>query len=253
MTSATTNGVTLSFDVTGPEAAPVVVFSNSLGADATMWDGVVPIVAERYRCLTYDTRGHGRSGSSDAVVSVDDLATDLSGLLDHVGVASAHIAGLSLGGMTAQALASSHPERMRSEILMATTAHLPPEQFWLDRAETVRQRGTEAVVDALVPRWFTPAFVAARPDIIDKMRRALLGVDRVGYGRCCEAIGSMDLRDRLRTISVPTLVIAGALDPVTPPSMSEALQRRHNRRGTRYHAGRSAHAGGRAARRPLPA
>ncbi len=223
MTTATVNGVQFAFDLTGPEDAPLVVFSNSLGANTAMWDDVVPIVAGRYRCLTYDTRGHGRSGSSDAVVTVDDLASDLTGLMDHIGVRQAHIAGLSLGGMTAQALASRRPERMRSEILMATTAHLPPEKFWRDRAETVRQRGPEVVVDALIPRWFTPEFIAARPDIIDKMRRALLSIDRVGYGRCCEAIGSMDLRDRLGSITMPTLVIAGALDPVTTPAMAEVI------------------------------
>ena len=141
MPTARVNGIDLHYELDGPERAPLVVFSNSLGATARMWDGVVAHLSNRFRCLRYDTRGHGRSGSSDAEISIDDLAADLKGLLDAVGVARAHVVGLSLGGMTAQAFALNNPGAVASLTLIATAAHLPTRDFWNQRAALVRREG----------------------------------------------------------------------------------------------------------------
>jgi 3-oxoadipate enol-lactonase/4-carboxymuconolactone decarboxylase len=224
MSTATVNGIDLFYELAGPQNAPLVAFSNSLGSTTIMWDAVVPALAGRYRCLTYDTRGHGRSGSSDRPASIDDLADDLAGLLDILKVERAHIVGLSLGGMTGQALASRKPERVASLTLIATSAYLPPVDFWHTRAATVKASGPEAVVDQIIPRWFTEAFRSRDPDAVARVRDELMGIDRAGYGRCCEAIAAMDLRDRLSDIAAPTLVMVGAEDPVTTPAMAEALR-----------------------------
>jgi 3-oxoadipate enol-lactonase/4-carboxymuconolactone decarboxylase len=177
----------------------------------------------RYRCLRYDTRGHGLSGSSDRPTTIDDLATDLRSLLDSLKIEKAHIVGLSLGGMTGQALASRHPKRVASLVLIATAAHLPPADFWHTRAATVRADGPGAVVDQIIPRWFTEGFRKRHPEAVARVRDAFMGIDRAGYARCCEAIATMDLRDRLAKIAAPTLVMVGADDPVTTPAMAEAL------------------------------
>jgi 3-oxoadipate enol-lactonase/4-carboxymuconolactone decarboxylase len=226
MPRLTVNGVELFHEITGPEGAPVVVFSNSLGSTLEMWDGVVPALSRSFRCLRYDTRGHGRSGSSAAPITIDDLADDLAALLDALGIDRAHIAGLSLGGMTAMALASRRPERVASLMLIATSPYLPPADFWNGRAETVRSRGAEAVVDTIVPRWFTAPFRERDPEAVSAVRQAFLGIEPAGYGRCCEALGAMDIRDRLAKITAPTLVFVGAEDPVTPPAMAEDIRQR---------------------------
>ena len=134
-----TNEVELFYDLTGPENAPVVAFSNSIGTTLEMWDRQVPALSDRYRCLRYDTRGHGRSQVLDQPVTIGDLADDLAGLLDALGVEKAHIVGLSLGGMTAQAFGARYPERAQSLVLMATSAYLP--HGWDERAATVRAQG----------------------------------------------------------------------------------------------------------------
>jgi 3-oxoadipate enol-lactonase/4-carboxymuconolactone decarboxylase len=226
MPRLTVNGVELFHEITGPEGAPVVVFSNSLGSTLEMWDSVVPALSRSFRCLRYDTRGHGRSGSSAAPITIDDLADDLAALLDALGIGSAHVAGLSLGGMTAMALASRRPERVASLMLIATSPYLPPADFWNGRAETVRSRGAEAVVDTIVPRWFTASFRERDPAAVSAVRQAFLGIEPAGYGRCCEALGAMDIRDRLAKITAPTLVLVGAEDPVTPPAMAEDIRQR---------------------------
>ena len=224
MPKAAVNGIELYYEIDGPEGAPVIVFSNSLGASTRMWDGVVAPLSGRYRCLRYDTRGHGRSGSVDVAVSIDDLANDLVGLLDAVGVKRAHIVGLSIGGMTAQALGVARPGYVASLTLIATSAHLPPPEFWNARATVVRKDGTAPIVATLLPRWFTTPFREKNQEAVERTRRDLLEVERFGYARCCEAIGAMDFRQRIAAITAPTLAIAGAEDPVTPPAMLEEIR-----------------------------
>jgi 3-oxoadipate enol-lactonase/4-carboxymuconolactone decarboxylase len=217
----TANGVELFYELSGPEGAPVVVFSNSLGTTLAMWDAQVAALSGSFRCLRYDTRGHGRSNVVDAPFAVDDLAADLAGLLDALGIAKAHVVGLSLGGMTGQILAATRPEKVDRLVLCATSAYMPPRNLWQERADVVRLKGMEAVADSVIARWFTPAHQASPG--AQATRRDLLRIDPVGYARCCEAIGAMDLRERIGAITAPTLVVAGAEDPATPVAMAEEI------------------------------
>lgn len=217
------NDIDLTYEFSGPSGAPVLVLSNSLGTTLAMWDGVAKRLRGRYRILRYDTRGHGGSATRDAETRIDDLAADLLGLLDALGIARAHLAGLSLGGMTVQAAAAAAPERVLSLTLMATSAHLPSPESWGERAATVRAQGTAAIVEATLGRWFTPAFSAQAPAAVAAIREAFVACDPVGYAVCCGAIGRMDLRPVLGRIGAPTLVIAGRDDPATPPAMAEAI------------------------------
>ena len=220
MPQMTVNGATLFYDVTGPDGAPVVAFSNSIGTTHEMWEAQAQALQGAYRVLRYDTRGHGRSPAVAGPATIEMLADDLAGLLDGLGIARAHVAGLSLGGMTAQSLAARHPARIERLVLMATAAHLPGN--WAERAALVQAEGMAAIADAVVSRWFTPAF---RPDPrVAALRKDFLAIDPAGYAACCLAIDAMDLRPGLAAITAPTLIIAGADDPATPPAMSEALR-----------------------------
>lgn len=216
------NGVTLNYAVEGPEGAPVVAFSNSLGTTLAMWDAQARALSSTFRCLRYDTRGHGGSPVVETAFAVDDLAADLGALLDALGIAKAHVVGLSLGGMTGQVLAATRPDLVDKLVLVATSAHMPPESAWRERAETVRARGMAAVADGVITRWFTPAGrdgAGAR----ETLRILVEEIDPAGYARACEAIGRMDLRGLIGAITAPTLVISGADDPATPPAMGEEI------------------------------
>lgn len=220
------NGIELFYALSGPDEAPVVVFSNSIGTTLDMWDGLVPALADRYRCLRYDTRGHGHSPVVDRPIGIADLADDLAGLLDALDIAKAHVVGLSLGGMTAQAFALKYPERLDRLVLMATAAHLPPPEAWRGRAETVRAQGMGAIVEAVIPRWFTPSFIQQAPDRVAAVRERFLANDPRGYARCCEAIAAMDLRGDISRIAALTLILAGADDPATPVAMMAEIRDR---------------------------
>jgi 3-oxoadipate enol-lactonase/4-carboxymuconolactone decarboxylase len=220
------NGIEVFYDLAGPEGAPIVVFSNSIGTTLEMWDAQARALSDRYRCLRYDTRGHGRSEVVDRLISIDDLADDLAGLVEALGIEKAHVVGLSLGGMTAQAFALRHAARVKSLTLMATASYLGPPEAWAERAATVRAKGMGTIADAVLARWFSPFFAAEAPDIVARWGERFLAIDPRGYAVCCAAIEHMDLRPAIGAIRTPTLIIAGADDPATPVTMMEEIRSR---------------------------
>ena len=209
--------------VTGREDGPVVVLSNSLGSTYKMWNAQVAALEERYRVVRYDTRGHGYSPVPGGPYSIDDLADDLVALLDRLGIGQAHLVGLSLGGMTAMRVAARNPDRVDRLALLCTGAALPPASAWTDRAATVRAGGSATVAKAVVERWFTAEFLAAHPDVRATHEAMVAATPAEGYAGCCEAIAGLDLRDDLAFIKAPTLAIAGADDPATPPAKLEEI------------------------------
>ncbi|MCV2487861.1 3-oxoadipate enol-lactonase [Geodermatophilus sp. YIM 151500] len=216
------SAVAVSYTVDGPAGAPVVVLSNSLGATRGMWDPQVPPLAERYRVITYDTRGHGDSPAPDGPYTLDDLTDDLLALLDEVGARRAHVVGLSLGGMTAMRLAARDPGRVDRLAVLCTSAKTDAQGF-LDRAAAARSGGTAALAPTVVSRWLTPSFAAGRPELVARLEGMIAAADDDGYAACCEVVAAMDLREDLGRITAPTLVISGAEDPALPPEHQKAI------------------------------
>ena len=214
--------VEVSHTVDGPEDAPVVVLSNSLGATRAMWDPQVPVLAERYRVVTYDTRGHGTSPAPAGPYSLDDLVDDVLALLDRVGARRAHVAGLSLGGMTALRLAAREPQRVHRLAVLCSSAKTEPQGF-LDRAAAARADGTASFAPAVVSRWLTPSYAAEHPDLVARLEAMVAGADDEGYAACAEVVGRVDLREDLSRITAPTLVVSGAEDPALPPAHQQAI------------------------------
>jgi 3-oxoadipate enol-lactonase/4-carboxymuconolactone decarboxylase len=203
--------------VDGPGDAPVVLLAGPLGSTLEMWEPQVPALAEHFRVVRYDARGHGRSPVPAGPYALDDLVDDVLALLDRLRVPKAHVVGLSLGGMTALRLAARAPERVDRLAVLCTSALLGPRRAWEDRARLVRTEGTSAVADAVVARWLTPSLRRTRPDLVRSLRAMVAATPAEGYAGCCEAIAHMDLRDDLRRVVAPTLAVAGADDPATPP------------------------------------
>jgi 3-oxoadipate enol-lactonase len=220
---ATEGAVAVNHVLEGPEDAPVLVLSNSLGTTLEMWDDQAPALRERFRLLRYDGRGHGGFPAPPGPYAIGNLGRDVLSLLDRLEVVRASFCGLSIGGMVGMWLASEVPERFERLVLCCTAARLDPEA-WQARAEKVRAEGVGAVVDVVVERWFTPQFRASRPETFEWAGRMLRETDAEGYAGCCEAIRDMDLRDRLASITAPTLVISGADDPAIPPEHGEIIR-----------------------------
>ncbi|MEH0927288.1 3-oxoadipate enol-lactonase [Micromonospora sp. CPCC 205558] len=206
----------LHLTVDGPAAAPVLLLGSSLGTAAAMWEPQVPALAQRFRVIRYDHLGHGRSAVPPGPYTLDLLGRELLRTLDDLDVPWVHYAGLSLGGMVGMWLATYAPDRVRRLALLCTSASLGPPEQWRERAATVRAGGLPTIAEAVVARWFTPAFAAARPEVVAAHHGMLTATPPDGYAACCEAIAAMDLRPDLGRVAAPTLVIAGADDPATP-------------------------------------
>ncbi|MDL9935304.1 3-oxoadipate enol-lactonase [Gordonia sp. ABSL1-1] len=218
------SAVEVDAEVTGRPDGPTVLLSNSLGSDRRMWDAQLPELERHFRVIRYDTRGHGLSPVPPAgMATIDDLADDVVALLDRLDVASCHVIGLSLGGMTAMRIAARNPERVQRLALLCTGAQLPPATGWTERAALVRRSGAAAVAESVVGRWFTAAYLSANPDRRRHFEEMVAATSSEGYASCCEAIAGMDLRDQLGAITAPTLAVAGADDVATPPSRLQEI------------------------------
>lgn len=226
---ATVNGVAIAYTLEGPREAPVVTLSHPLGATRRLWDAQAARLARRFRVLRYDTRGHGESAVPPGPYTVDQMAEDLRGLLDSLRIERTHFVGLSMGGLVGMAAASSFPQRIRSLALCDTTACYGPalRPMWADRIRTAETAGmTEALIEATMAIWFTPAFRERERAVVDGVRAMLRATDPAGYAAAIRAIGFIDLTPRLAAIRCPTLVVVGEQDPGTTPAMARAIHER---------------------------
>ncbi|GGU66323.1 3-oxoadipate enol-lactonase [Pseudomonas laurentiana] len=211
----------LNYQIDGPEGAPVLVLSNSLGTNLHMWDTQLPAFAAHFRVLRYDTRGHGQSLVTEGPYSIEQLGRDVLALLDALQIERAHFCGLSMGGLIGQWLGINAGHRLNRLIVCNTAAKIGAPEVWNPRIETVLRDGQVAMVglrDASIERWFTPAYAAAHPDQAKRITDMLAATSPQGYAANCAAVRDADFRDQLSEIKVPLLVISGSADAVTPPS-----------------------------------
>ncbi|WP_254206899.1 bifunctional 3-oxoadipate enol-lactonase/4-carboxymuconolactone decarboxylase PcaDC [Nocardia alni] len=202
----------------GDSGSPVVVFIGSIGSDATMWGPQAHVLAERFRVICVDHRGHGKSPVVPGPYSMADLGGDVVALLNRLGVGRVHLVGLSLGGAVAQWIAAHHASRVRTLTLLCTSPAFTPARGWIDRAEIVRTQGLSSIAEQIVERWFTPGLAERDPELVRRHLEMVRGISDEGYAGCCEALAGWDGRADLVRIVAPTLAIAGEQDPATPPA-----------------------------------
>lgn len=205
-----------------------VVLSHALGADLHLWDDFAAALAPQHEVLRYDHRGHGGSAVPAGHYSQDDLVDDAARLIREWGRGPVVFVGISMGGMVAQGLAVRHPELLRGVVIAHSSARYPDEvrAMWAQRIAAIEQGGLAAIADATMERWFTPAFRAAQPEVVERTRQTLLRSSPAGYIACGRAVAAVDWLDSLSSVKTPALVIAGAQDAGAPPAMSEAIASR---------------------------
>jgi 3-oxoadipate enol-lactonase len=219
------NGVEIAYRFDGPAAGRVVLLSNSLMSSFEMWDWTLPALADRYRVLRYDMRGHGRSATTPGPYSIAMLADDAAALLDALGIGAAHIVGLSMGGMIGQQLGARYPDKVLSLALCDTASEMPPRSLWEERLAIARSQGIAGLADGTIRRWFTAPFIERAPGDIDKVRRMILATGVEGYIACASAVRDMAQTTMLLKIRKPTLVMTGRQDPACTVDQSTVLNR----------------------------
>lgn len=215
----------LHYEVAGPEDAPLLVLSNSLGTTMDMWLPQMPAFLEHFRVLRYDTRGHGQSSVTQGPYTIAQLGADVVALLDHLHIERAHFCGLSMGGMTGIWLGVHAAQRIDRLVLCNTSAAIGVPEVWNARIAKVRQEGMDAIVDNVMSRWFTADFLAHAPAQVARVKAMLRNTSPHGYVANCAAVRDMDQRALLSAITAPTLVIGGKHDQATPPEHGELIAR----------------------------
>ena len=219
------NGIHMHYETAGPEDAPVVLFSHSLGSSGVMWDGEFAALQERYRVVRYDTRGHGGTDAPEGAYDLNLLGDDAMALMDALSLGPVHWVGLSMGGMIGQNIALREPGRFLSMSLCDTSAYMPPEAraVWDDRIEAASGEGMEALAESTMQRWFTPDHLRGDPPEVAPIRQQFLATPVAGFVGCCHALKQLDYIDRLAEVDKPTMIIVGEEDMGTPVAASEAM------------------------------
>ena len=210
--------VTLHYRTQGPEEAPALVFSNSLGTDFRIWDPLVEHLPPGLRVVRYDKRGHGLSDLPAGEWGMAEHVADAAGLIDHLGLTDVVFCGLSVGGMIAQGLAAERPDLVRALILCDTGAKLGTPEMWEERIRTALGPGIATLADAVLERWFTPDFRATNPTF-PAYRNMLCRTPPGGYAGTCAAIRDTDLLDSTARLRLPCLAVCGDQDGSTPPDL----------------------------------
>jgi 3-oxoadipate enol-lactonase len=207
----------------GPDQAPVVMMSNSLMSDHTMWDPQLAVLTKRFRVLRYDTRGHGASETTPGPYTIELLARDAAALMDALDLPAVHFVGLSMGGMIAQYLAAFYGGKIKSLALCDTASEMPPPEMWNERFAVARAKGIEGLADSTLKRWFTPHFLAAGGPAIDKVADMIRSTGADGYIACASGVRDMSQTDILARIKAPTVIIVGRQDPACTLAQSQVL------------------------------
>lgn len=198
-----------------------IVFLNSLGTDFRIWDAVARKLPAEIPVLRMDKRGHGLSDLG--AIDIPTLAGDAIALMDHVGIASALICGVSVGGLIAQEIAVSRPDRARGLVLSNTGSKIGSDEIWNPRIDAVMTHGIEPIADAVLERWFAKSFRENAPAETAGYRNMLCRTTAEGYAGTCAAIRDADLTAAIASIAVPTACISGSEDLATPPDLLTRL------------------------------
>jgi 3-oxoadipate enol-lactonase len=217
------NGIDIRCEIEGD--GPLVVLSHALACDLSMWDEQAAALRSSYRVLRYDSRGHGSTTAPEGAYTLEQLAEDAHALLSNLGLSQVHWVGLSMGGIVGQFFALSHCAMLGSLTLCDTTSRssaAAASTLW-DRIRTARESGMEALVEATLQRWFTPAFRLGHQHVMDRVATMIRSTPVLGYVGCCQALTRFDVTDRLAALAVPALILVGDQDSNAPPDTARAM------------------------------
>jgi 3-oxoadipate enol-lactonase len=224
MSDLETDGIKLNVSFAGDSSAPGLILAHPLGANLQVWDAITPALAEKFRVVRFDARGHGQSPRPEGPYALADLAGDVLATMDAYGIERAHFLGQSMGGAIGQWLMIHAPERLDKVVLANTASYFPSAASWNARIRSARENGMAELAPMVAQRWLTADFRNARPEVAQKIEEMLRASDPLGYAACCSALRDADLRDAILAAPPrPALVIVGEYDASTPPELGVSL------------------------------
>ncbi len=213
------NGITINYQIDGPEGAPWVVLSNSLATSIAMWDDQAEALKDKFRVLRYDQRGHGSTDTPAGRYTYDTLLADAIGLLDALSIKKAHFGGLSMGGATALGLAERHPDRFDRIMVFDSPCQSTPQssQQWEERIAVAQKQGIEALVEPTIARWVPADILATKAPHVDKIRAMIRATPVDGFIGCAAALADHDYASAVATVKHQVLFLTGEKDGAAAP------------------------------------
>lgn len=224
---ARVNGTELNMALAGDKTRPALFLVHSLASSHEMWGLQVPIFARHFQVIALDLRGHGASAAPPGAYTLDQLADDVVGVADHLGLDRFHFCGLSIGGLVGQSLGLRHGNRLHKLVLSSTftgPVNAEGKKGWDDRIAAATAQGMGGQVDGTMGRWLSAEFQNSAPRSSQMIRDVIAATPVAGFTGCALAIRDMTLEpDQLRAIKTPTLVIAGEKDPGATPAAGQRV------------------------------
>jgi 3-oxoadipate enol-lactonase len=218
-------GTELSYEARGEGPALLLLHAFPLGL--AMWDEQARALSSAFQVVRFDCRGFGGSPPGDALLSMERIADDAVAVLDHLDLPAAAVCGVSMGGYAAFALVRRHPTRLRALVLADTKPGADTDQARETRAQQaakVRREGASAIADAVLPKLLGKTTHASRPQVVARVKEIILANPARGISDALAGLAARaDSTPTLREIRVPTLIVCGEEDAITPPSESEAM------------------------------
>ncbi|MBT9244755.1 alpha/beta hydrolase [Gemmobacter fulvus] len=204
---------------------PALFLIHGIGARKTGFAKVVAALKDRFTCISYDLRGHGDSPLPEGRFGLEDLVDDLEALRDRLGIAQAHFAGHSLGGMIGPAYAHRYPDRVLSLGLLSTAAFRTEDDSAKVKAVVaqMRDKGIGQVLDTLTARWFTDAFAAAHPEVIAWRKQQVLDTPAEVFLTVFDIYAETEMAPWLHEVAAPALVLTGELDGGCNPRLNQQI------------------------------
>src|ERR1051325_545385 len=211
------------YQCAGRDDRLALLFANSLSSDLRIWDDLTERLSGQFKIIRYDHRGHGLSDAPPPPYSAEELAGDVIALLDHLEIRQAVLCGVSVGGLIAQAAGVKYPERVRALVLSDTGPRIGSIDSWQQRIEMIQTDGVVSIEKMTMERWFSVGFRERRPADARGYANMLRQTSTDGYVGTCSVLRDGDLRDAVKNIRCPTLVLCGEEDIATPPELSRDL------------------------------
>ena len=221
------NGHYLNVKTEGDNANPTIIFSNSLGSDLNMWEPQVNFFKNNFHIVRYDKRGHGLSSDIKGPYSFDILEEDVIKIMNDLNIEKSHFVGLSMGGMTSLGLGLKYADRFNKLICCAARADMPPPaiEAWDQRISIVKEKGTEALIEGSIERWFSEGFRFddANKETLNKTSNMIKNTSDNGYIGSCEAIKGLNYLKDLSNLTKDFLYVAGESDIGAPALHMEEM------------------------------
>ena len=226
MTTTRIDDIQLAYDDVGVGHAVVLIHGYPF--NRSLWTEQTEALTSRFRVVTPDLRGFGESDSSEGPVTMNRMAQDVAELMDQLGIEQAVIGGLSMGGYVALAFVKQFPSRVKALVLADTRAQADTEegkQTRSQQAEKALSEGMAGIADAMLPKLLTPDTVSKRPEVVKRVRDMMLKTKPQGAASALLGMAERDdLSEFISTIRVPTMIVVGREDAITPLADSEKMQ-----------------------------